>query len=193
LPLLACAHTAATVGITVASFAVIEGVGRDGDAHPTWPGQGQAFTGETADDGSWYAWRVSGANHRELGRGTEVYPDLLGVLGAIEAFQRAIDRVTLGFLIAPPGGHWTWRMSLDGRLVAMSSRAYYRQRECAYAATAFTASVRVAPIPTISGRRHRAPQVNERRTPNDQAAYGLPSQTESPGAPLSVNLGRTPS
>jgi hypothetical protein len=179
--------------ITVASFAVIEGVGRDDDAHPTWPGQGQPFTGETADDGSWYAWRVSGANHRELGRGTEVYADLLAVLNAIETFQGCIDRVALSFLIAPPGSHWTWRMSLDGRLVAMSSRAYYRQRECAYGATVFTASVRVAPIPTLSGRRQRSLQMNERRTPNDQGAYGLPAQAESPGDPLSVNLGRTPS
>ena len=168
-------------------------MGSDDDARPTWPGQGQSFTGNTAADGSWYAWRVSGANHRELGRGLEVYPDLDGVLSAIEALQSGIDRTVLSLIIAPAGGHWTWRMSLDGRLVAMSSRAYYRQRECAYAAAAFTTSVRVAPVPNVSGRRRRAAQMNDRRTPNDQAAYGLPSQAESAAPPLSVNLGRTPS
>jgi hypothetical protein len=177
----------------VATFGVIEGSGIDGAAHPTWPGQGQPFAGETAPDGSWYAWRVSGANHRELGRGMTVHPDLAGVLRAIVELRDGLDRAVLSYITAPAGAHWTWRLVIDSQSIAMSSRTYFRQRECAYAAAAFMEAVRAAPIPTVAGRRHRAFQVNERRTPNDQGAYGLPAQTESQDPPLSVNLGRTPS
>lgn len=169
------------------------GWGRDDEARPGWPGQGLPFTGETSPDETWYAWRLSGANHRELGRATAVQPDLASARLAIVEFRSTIDRAVLSFVIAPTGGHWTWRMIIDGVPAAVSSRSYFRQRECAYAATAFTAAVDVATVPTVADKRHRTHQMNGRRTPHGEVAYGLPAPTESPDPPLSVDLGRMPS
>jgi hypothetical protein len=138
--------------ITAASFGVIEGWGTAAAAHPPWPGQGQAFAGDPASDGHWFAWRVCGANHRELGRGTSVHPDLESALRSVAGIRTDVGRAVLSYAITSPGGHWTWRMTVDAQPVATSSRAYFRQRECAYAAAAFTAAVSVAMVPTISGR-----------------------------------------
>jgi hypothetical protein len=165
--------------IAIASFGVIVGWGRDATARPPWPGSGLPFAGEIAADQTWYAWRVSGANHRELGRSTMVHPDIASVLSAIKEFRVNIDKAVLSFTITPAGGHWTWRMVIDGEPAATSSRSYFRQRECAYAATAFTAAIEVATIPTVPGRQQRALQMNGRRTPHGEVAYGLPAPAES--------------
>jgi hypothetical protein len=139
--------------ITAASFGVIGGCGTGAAARPPWPGHGQVFAGKTAGDGSWYAWRVCGANHRELGRGLNVHPRLESALQAIEHLQTHLDRGVLSYLLTPSGGQWTWRLTIDAEPVATSSRAYFRQREAAYAAAAFTAAVRVAVVPTVATRR----------------------------------------
>jgi hypothetical protein len=147
--------------ITAASFGVIAGYGTAAAAHPPWPGQGQVFAGRAAADGSWYAWRVCGANHRELGRSVKVHPRLESALSAIEQLRAHLDRAVLSYLIAPSGGQWTWRLTIDTESVATSSRAYFRQREAAYAAAAFTAAVGVAVVPTVATRRHVPVQIDD--------------------------------
>jgi hypothetical protein len=142
--------------ITAASFGVIAGWGTDALARPPWPGQGQPFAGRVATDGTWYAWRVCGANHRELGRGSSVHPDLEAALRSVEDLRANAGSAVISYAIAPSGGLWSWRMTIDAEPVATSSRAYFRQREAAYAAAAFTAAIAVAVIPTVSSRRHRS-------------------------------------
>jgi hypothetical protein len=154
--------------ITAAWFGVIEGWGSGAVARPPWPGQGQPFSGETAADGSWCAWRVCGANHRELGRGISVHPDLDSVLDCVGHLRAHIERAVVSYAMSPSGALWCWRMTIDAAPVATSSRAYFRQRECAYAVAAFTAAIRVAAIPTAASRRHWAGQPNGRRTPKDE-------------------------
>jgi hypothetical protein len=179
--------------ITLASFAVIEGWGTAAVARPPWPGQGQPFTGEVAADGGWYAWRLSSANHRELGRGIAVHASLESVLGSLLHLRANAPRAVISYSIAPSGGLWTWRLSIDALATATSSRAYHRQREAAYAAAAFTAAVRIAVIPTVACRRHRSAQMNNRRTPNGEAAYGPSAPFETLLSPPSVGLSQPPS
>jgi hypothetical protein len=179
--------------ITLASFAVVEGWGTAAVARPPWPGQGQPFTGEVAADGGWYAWRLCSANHRELGRGVTVHASLESVLGSLTYLRSNADRGVIGYLIAPSGGLWSWRMTIDAVSTATSSRAYYRQREAAYASAAFLAAVTVAVIPTVAGKRHRGAQMNNRRTPNGEAAYGPSSPFETALATPSVELSQPPS
>jgi hypothetical protein len=146
-----------------------------------------------AADGGWFAWRLSSANHRELGRGIAVHASLESVLGSLLYLRANAFRAVLSYAIAPSGGLWTWRLSIDTVAAATSSRAYYRQREAAYAAAAFTAAVTVAVVPTVAGRRHRGAQMNNRRTPNGEAAYGPSSPFETSLSPPSVGLSQPPS
>jgi hypothetical protein len=179
--------------ITAASFGVIAGCGTAAAARPPWPGQGQVFAGKAAADGSWFAWRVCGANHRELGRGVMVHPRLESALSAIEHLRTHLDLAVLSYLITPSGGQWTWRLAIDAEPVATSSRAYYRQREAAYAAAAFTAAVPVAVVPTVATRRHVPAQMNSRGTPNGEVAYGPSPRHETPVAAPSVGVSQPPS
>ena len=179
--------------ITLASFTLIEGWGTAAVARPPWPGQGLPFTGEVAADGGWYAWRLSSANHRELGRGIAVHASLESVLGSLLYLRANAVRALVSYAIAPSGGLWTWRLTIDAVPTGTSSRAYYRQREAAYAADAFMAAVSVAAIPTVAGRRHRGAQMNNRRTPNGEAAYGPSSPLETSLSPPSVGLSQPPS
>jgi hypothetical protein len=127
---------------------VIEGSGTGDDARPAWPGSGQPFVGETAPSGSWYAWRLSGGNHRELGRSAAVHPDRQSVVQAVERLRGSVDRAMVTYVISPTGGQWTWRMTVDGEPVATSSRAYFRQRECAYSSQVFLSAVGTGAIGT---------------------------------------------
>lgn len=90
------------------------------------------------------AWRVLGANNRELGRSVGVYP-LGQAREQILALQAEAGRLTSAMVVADGGG-WIWRASLDGTLVATAARSYYRQRECHYSTLQFLAAVPVAAI-----------------------------------------------
>jgi hypothetical protein len=146
-----------------------------------------------AADGGWYAWRLSSANHRELGRGIAVHASLESVLASLLHLRANAVRAAISYAIAPSGGRWTWRLTIDAVPTATSSRAYFRQREAAYAAAAFMAAVTVAAVPSVAGRRHRGAQMNNGRTPNGEAAYGPSSPFETSLAPPSVGLSQPPS
>jgi hypothetical protein len=122
-----------------------------------------------------------------------VHPRLDAALHAIEELRVHLDRGVLSYVIAPAGGQWGWRLTIDARPVAMSSREYFRQREAAYAATAFLAAVPVAVVPTVATRRHVPAQMNNRRTPNGEVAYGPAPPFETPVVPPSVGLSQPPS
>ncbi len=90
------------------------------------------------------AWRLLGANNRELGRSVGVYP-LGQAREQILALQADAGRLTNAMVLADGGG-WIWRVSLDGALVATAARSYHRQRECHYSTLQFLAALPVAAI-----------------------------------------------
>ena len=113
-------------------FLFVVGIGRGPTAHPVWPDVHQPFEGEVDDDGSWVAWRLTGANHRELGRSARVFPDLATArLDALALHDRIPDAEAL-IVTVPNTGTWGWRLTVDEVAVATSSRGYARHRECAY-------------------------------------------------------------
>ena len=128
-------------------FLFVPGVGEGVAAHPVWPDLHQPFEGETDGDGSWFAWRLTGANHRELGRSSRVYPDLASARDAIVRLQAGIHAVDVAIVNPPCTGTWGWRLRVAGESVATSSRSYSRYRECAYNATAFLSATALAEIP----------------------------------------------
>ena len=103
------------------------------------------------------AWRLLGANNRELGRSPVWYPDLDSCREAVWALKREIGGVTSAITaVALPGGAWSWRMAANGRPVAVAGRPYHRHRECAYNLSHFVAAVPTAQIsdePCVAARR----------------------------------------
>jgi hypothetical protein len=93
------------------------------------------------------AWRLLGANNRELGRSPLWYPDLESCREAIRLLKRDIDGVTSAITaVTLPGGAWSWRLAVSGRPVAVAGRPYLRHRECAYNLSHFVAAVPTAQI-----------------------------------------------
>ncbi len=93
------------------------------------------------------AWRLLGANNRELGRSPVWYPDLDSCREAVRVLKREIDGVTSAITaVALPGGAWSWRLAVSGQPVAVAGRPYHRHRECAYNLSHFVAAVPGAQI-----------------------------------------------
>jgi hypothetical protein len=103
------------------------------------------------------AWRLLGANNRELGRSPIWYPDVESCREAVRALKREIGGLTSALMSVPqPGGAWSWRLAVSGTPVAVAGRPYHRQRECAYNLNHFVAAVPgalIADEPCSTGRR----------------------------------------
>jgi hypothetical protein len=119
-----------------------------GASAPNWPGRSGALVGDTGPDGAWIAWRVAGANSRELGRSARVYPDLRSCQDSIvqmgEGATRGESLVAMDFA----SGLWGWRLDIDGVTVAVSGRGYRRERECRYNLRQFLSAVASAAATT---------------------------------------------
>lgn len=142
-------------------FLFVVGVGRGAEAHPVWPDVYQPFAGELDDDGSWVAWRLTGANHRELGRSARVFTDLTAARRDATALHGRIVEAQAQILTVPHTGTWGWRLRLDDVPVATSSRGYSRHRECTYNVSAFVAAASIAEL--SEGEPPRAWRLLEQR------------------------------
>jgi hypothetical protein len=142
-------------------FLFVVGVGRGPEAHPVWPDVHQSFEGELDADGSWVAWRLTGANHRELGRSTRVFADLTTARMDAATLHSRIVEAEAYILTVPHTGTWGWRLRLDDLPVATSSRGYARHRECTYNVAAFMAAAQIAEV--SDGAPPRAWQLNVER------------------------------
>jgi len=127
-------------------FLFVVGVGRGPEAHPVWPDVHQQFEGELDHDGSWVAWRLTGANHRELGRSARVFPDLARARHDASIVHERIVEAQAQILTVPHTTTWGWRLQLDGVPIATSSRGYSRHRECTYNVSAFVAAASIAEL-----------------------------------------------
>jgi hypothetical protein len=121
-------------------------VGEGAAAHPVWPDLHQRFEGEVDVDGSWFAWRLTGANHRELGRSCRVFPTLAEARDAASGLRDRVHDAEMAVLTVPRTGTWGWRLRLDGVSIATSSRGYARHRECTYNASTFIAAAAIADL-----------------------------------------------
>jgi hypothetical protein len=132
--------------VKIPRYLFVLGVGEGAAAHPVWPDLHQAFEGEVDDDGSWFAWRLTGANHRELGRSCRVFPDLAAARDAAADLRDRVQEAEITVLTVPRTGTWGWRLRLDGVAIATSSRGYARHRECTYNASTFVAAAAIADL-----------------------------------------------
>lgn len=94
-----------------------------------------------------FAWRLLGANNRELGRSGWPYADLDSCRLAVLDLLERLDQVEASMAAGPRNSAWTWRLILDGQAAASASRSYQRQRECAYNLERFLEALPVAIAP----------------------------------------------
>lgn len=162
-------------------FLLVCGVIRDGFAHPAWPDVTSPLSGRSADNGTWLSWRLTGGNHRELGRSVSVFPSAVAVFGAIHRLREACESLQGIVAASPRDARWTWRVSLDGGLVAISSRAYARNRECLYNLETFLAALPDADvseaIPHSRFTQPTEPPMPVQRDPDRPRATDAPIDT----------------
>lgn len=80
-----------------------------------------------------FVWRLLGGNNRELGRSVGIYELAEECERAITDMKRRFpDDLDPRITFDPGHRGWRWRISIDRRAIAESSRAFSRQRECRY-------------------------------------------------------------
>ncbi|MEY9962020.1 hypothetical protein ABIA33_000041 [Streptacidiphilus sp. MAP12-16] len=87
------------------------------------------------------AWRLLSANNRELGRSLTDFLDEDSCREAVAWLRDNVERAASVMCTVQPSAMWGWRLDIDERPVALSARAYRRQRECRYNLAQFRAGV----------------------------------------------------
>jgi hypothetical protein len=108
----------------------------------------------------WCAWRLVGANNREIARSARTFPTFHECYQAARQVQQRLALAVTTVRHDDVLNLWAWRAQLDGVPVATSGRLYQRHRECQsnvaqflalmpLAATAYDTTV----LPTLDGER----------------------------------------
>ena len=96
---------------------------------------------EAGSGGSWYGWRLIGANNRELGRSALSFASDQLARRAILQLKQGIGRLVHHSTTDPRTGRWGWRIDLEESAVAVSSRWYERDHDGRIGAAKFVALV----------------------------------------------------
>jgi hypothetical protein len=88
-------------------------------------------------------WMLVSPNNRPLGRAAGYFDDDEECRDAVLGLRAHAARVRATTAVEP-GGHWGWRVSLDGTAAAVSTRTYLRQQECQYSLSRFLEALPVA-------------------------------------------------
>lgn len=93
------------------------------------------------------AWRLIGGNNKDLGCSAADFESPAASRRAVLELRARIGDAVPLVTIDPQSSEWTWRLEVDGRVVARSARGYLRHRECLYNVSHFLGSVPVAALP----------------------------------------------
>lgn len=91
------------------------------------------------EGGSWYGWRLIGANNRELGRSALSFASYQLARRAILQLKQGIGRLVHHSTTDPRTGRWGWQIDLEESAVAVSSRWYERDHDGRIGAAKFVA------------------------------------------------------
>lgn len=97
--------------------------------HPLRMGWSKRTDGDPRENGTWYCWRLIGANNRELGRSANSFPSYPDVRQAVQDLRKHVDRLVRLTFIDQATGRRGWRLDLDDRAVAMNGRWYERDHD----------------------------------------------------------------
>jgi hypothetical protein len=82
------------------------------------------------DTSAWCAWRLLGANNRELARSYTGYPDVATCTDAARLIQSGHGQLDAATRPKLPTGRWYWEASLDGIPLAVSAHWFRWRRDC---------------------------------------------------------------
>lgn len=91
-------------------------------------------------------WRLLGANNRELGRAPQFFVDERACGQHVAVLRRRVADLEPA-MWCDGDGRWVWRLDDRKRPIAVSGRAYLRQREALYNLEQFLAAVPIARTP----------------------------------------------
>jgi hypothetical protein len=122
-----------------------------------WSAPGLSSDQRMINFDGWCAWRLVGANNREVARSARTFPTFHECYQAARQVQHRLDVAATSVRHDDDLNLWAWRVEIDGIAVATSGRMYQRHRECQsnvaqffelmpIAATAYDS----APVPAIS-------------------------------------------
>ena len=91
------------------------------------------------------SWRLLAANNRDVARSAVAYGDLADVLDSVAELQ---EKVGDAIAVSTRSGRadWSWRLRLDARDIAVSSRTYQRRLQCEAACSLFVVLVPLAVV-----------------------------------------------
>ena len=78
----------------------------------------------------WCAWRLVGANNREVARSARTFPTFHECYQAARQVQHRLEVAAMTVRHDDVLNLWAWRVEIDGIAVATSGRMYQRHREC---------------------------------------------------------------
>ena len=98
----------------------------------TWsaPGLELEHTETTVNLDAWCAWRLMGANNREIARSARTFSTFHECYQTAREIQQSLDGVVTTVRHDDTHNLWAWRAKLDGVNIASSGRLYQRFREC---------------------------------------------------------------
>lgn len=103
-------------------------------------------------------WRLLATNNRDLGRGSEAYPNREACWDAVLKLQRGAAGLEAVLVRTGPSS-WSWRLLAGDGAVAVASRHYQRRIQATQAATV---ALELIPVAELSGLDPRAAVVHPR-------------------------------
>jgi len=91
------------------------------------------------------AWRLLGANNRELGRSALAYVDAEVAHASIQRVRQLAVDGEAHIVHDRDSGLWAWHLDDSGALVANSGRGFRHERECRYNLDQFRSAAPSAP------------------------------------------------
>ena len=109
-----------------------------------WSAPGLASDQRMINLDGWCAWRLVGANNREVARSARTFPTFHECYQAARHVQHRLDVAAMTLRHDDVLNLWAWRAEIDGIAVATSGRMYQRHRECQSNAAQFLALMPLA-------------------------------------------------
>jgi hypothetical protein len=148
-----------------------------------WSAPGLASDQRMINLDGWCAWRLVGANNREVARSARTFPTFHECYQAARQVQRRLDGAALTVRHDDVLNLWAWRAEIDGIAVATSGRMYQRHRECQSNATQFFELMPLAAtaydsttVPAIDSEaaislREQSPYITDGRQLHDEEGF----------------------
>jgi len=95
-----------------------------------WSAPGLASDQRMINLDGWCAWRLVGANNREVARSARTFPTFHECYQAARQVQRCLEDAAMTVRHDDVLNLWAWRAEIGGIAVATSGRMYQRHREC---------------------------------------------------------------